>query len=264
MMFAPLNRSRVAVVEMYGPIGGAIRSRQFAPMLKALREDKQVKAVVLDIDSPGGAAGEADYIYGDVREIAARKPVVAFVRGTGASGAYYIACAAQQIIAQRSSIVGSIGVIMVRPQVQELLEKIGIKVSVIATGPLKGSGLPFREESDLERDNNGALISAFFERFIGVVAEGRKVSRERAREWATGEVFWGSQALEQGLVDEVGDLERAIALAARLGNAPEKSAVTVRPSVPLMQRLMRGLATSAVGAIRNEAERLFASRIEYR
>ncbi len=264
MGFAPFNRSRVAVVEMYGPIGGAIRSRQFAPMLKALREDRQVKAVVLDIDSPGGAAGESDYIYDSVRAIAAKKPVVAFVRGTGASGAYYIACAAEQIIAQRSSIVGSIGVIMVRPQVQELLEKIGIKVSVIATGPLKGSGLPFREESELERDNNTALIGAFFERFIDVVAAGRKVSGERAREWATGEVFWGSQALEQGLVDELGDLERAIAVAARLGDAPEKSAVTVRPAVPVMQRLMRGLASSAASAIHTEAERLFAPRIEYR
>ncbi len=258
------NRSRVAVVELYGPIGGAIRSRQFAPMLKTLREDKAVRAIVLDIDSPGGSASESDYLYDAVRALDQRKPVVAFIRGTGASGAYFIACAARRIIAQRSSIVGSIGVITIRPQVQDLLEKIGVKISVTATGPLKGAGLPFREESELERQNNRAMIDAFFEHFIAIVAEGRHVTPERAREWATGEVFWGNQALEKGLVDELGELDRAIAVAARLGKVPEKSAVTVRPRVPFPQRLLRGFAGSAAAAIHTEIDRLLAPRIDYR
>jgi len=264
MQVPMLTRPRVAVVEVYGPIGGAVRSRQFAPMLKSLREEKQVRAVVLDIDSPGGSASESDYIFTAVQALAARKPVVAFIRATGASGSYLIACAAQRIVAQRSSIVGSIGVISVRPQVQELLEKIGVKVSVMATGPLKGMGLPFREESKEEREKSRALINSFFEHFIAVVAEGRRVPAETVRGWATGEVFWASQALEKGLVDELGDLEQAVAVAARLGRVPEKNTVAVRPHVPFGQRLMQRFAMTAATAIRTEIDRLCSPRIDFR
>ena len=264
MNIPPFNRSRVAVVEMYGTIGGAVRSRQFAPMLKSLREDKQVKALVLDIDSPGGSAGDSDYLYDAFRRVRERKPVSAFIRGTGASGAYYIACATQRIIAQRSSIVGSIGVITIRPQMQDLLDKIGVQVSVTATGPLKGAGLPFREETEAERVNMRLMVDAFFERFIDVVADGRRVSRERARQWATGEVFWANRALDEGLVDELGDLERAVAVASSMVNIPEKNAVTVRPRVPLAQRLLKGVGSAAASSLHAEFERLFVPRIEYR
>ncbi|HLZ73330.1 MAG TPA: signal peptide peptidase SppA [Dehalococcoidia bacterium] len=258
------NRPRVAVVEMNGTIGGGVRSRSYAPLFKALREDRGVRALVLDIDSPGGSASESDYLYGQIRRAAARKPVIAFIRGTGASGAYFIACAGQRIIAQRSSIIGSIGVITIRPQVQELLEKIGVKVSVTATGPLKGMGLPFREESEQEKAKNEALVGAFFEHFIDVVAAGRKVSKETVRGWATGEVFWAPQALERGMVDELGDLEHAVAVAAKLVDISPKQAVTVRPKLPFPQRLLQRAAAASLNAARAEAERLFAARVEYR
>jgi protease-4 len=264
MAIPGIGKPRVAVVELYGTIGGAVRSRHFAPMFKALRENKQVRAVVLDIDSPGGSANESDYLYHNVRALADRKPVVAFVRGVGASGAYYIACGAQRIVAQRSSIIGSIGVITIRPQVQEMLEKVGVKVTVTATGPLKGMGLPFREESEQERRKNEAMIAAFFERFIDVVAEGRRKPPETVRGWATGEVFWGTQAREMGLVDELGELEEAIALAAKLGKAPEKNVVSVRPHMPFGQRLIQRFTSAAASAARAELERLFTPRIDYR
>ncbi len=258
------NRPRIAVVEIYGTIGGSVRSRTYAPLFKALREDRSIRALVLDIDSPGGSASESDYLYGLIRKTAARKPVIAFIRGTGASGAYFIACAAQRIVAQRSSIIGSIGVITIRPQVQELLEKIGVQVSVTATGPLKGMGLPFREESEQEKAKNEALVGAFFAHFIDVVAAGRRVPKETVRDWATGEVFWAPQALERGLIDELGDLEDAVAVAARLGGVPRKQVVTVRPKLPFPQRLFQRVASASLNAARVEAERLFAPRIEYR
>ncbi|HEY7294496.1 MAG TPA: signal peptide peptidase SppA [Dehalococcoidia bacterium] len=264
MNLALPNRPRVAVVEMYGTIGGHLRSRTYAPLFKALREERAVRALVLDIDSPGGSASESDYLYSLIRKVAARKPVVAFIRGTGASGAYFIACAAQRIVAQRSSIVGSIGVITIRPQMQELLDKVGIKVSVTATGPLKGMGLPFREESEQEKAKNEALVGTFFEHFLDVVAAGRRVSKETARGWATGEVFWAPQARERGMVDELGDLEHAVAVAAKLGEVPRKNVVTVRPKLPFPQRLLQRVASASLSAAHAEAERLFTPRIEYR
>ncbi len=264
MNLPPFSRPHVAVVEMYGAIGGNVRSRTYAPLFKALREDTRVRAVVLDIDSPGGSASDSDYLYGLIRKTAARTPVVAFIRGTGASGAYFIACAAQRIVAHRSSIVGSIGVITIRPQVQELLDKIGVKVSVTATGPLKGMGLPFREESAQEKAKNEALVGAFFEHFIAVVAAGRKRSPEEVRGWATGEVFWAPQALERGMVDDLGDLEHAVAVAAKLGGVSRKHAVTVRPKLPFPQRLLQRVASASLRAVSAEAERLLAPRVEYR
>lgn len=259
-----LKKSKIAVVEVNGTIGSQVRSRQFAPLLKALREDNAVRAVVLDIDSPGGDASASDYIYMGVKALAVKKPVVAFIRGTGASGAYFLACAAQRIVAQRSSIVGSIGVITIRPQVQDLLEKIGVQVNVTATGPLKGMGLPFRPETPEERAKTEALIGQFFEHFIAVVAEGRKVPVEVVRGWATGEIFWATQALQRGLVDELGELETAIAVAGRLGGVSEKHTVSVRPHQPLMQRLMQRGASAAAQAVAGEAVRIFSARIEYR
>lgn len=259
-----LSKTKVAVVEINGAIGAQVRSRQFAPLFKALREDKAVRAVVLDIDSPGGGASDSDYLYMGVKALAAKKPVVAFIRGTGASGAYLLACAAQRIVAQRSGIVGSIGVITIRPQMQDLLEKIGVQVNVTATGPLKGMGLPFRAETPEEHAKTEALIGQFFEHFIDIVAEGRKVSRDVVRSWATGEIFWATQALERGLVDELGELEAAIAVAAKLGGVSEKRTVSVRPRQPLMQRLLQRSASAAAQAVAGEAVRLFSARIEYR
>ena len=264
MNLSPFGRPRVAVVEMYGTIGANVRSRTYAPLFKALREDHNIRAVVLDIDSPGGSASDSDYLYGLIRRVSTRKPVVAFIRGTGASGGYFIACAAQRIVAQRSSIVGSIGVITIRPQVQELLDKIGIKVTITATGPLKGMGLPFREESAQEKAKNEALVGAFFEHFIAVVAAGRKRSPEEVRGWATGEVFWAPQALERGMVDDLGDLEHAVAVAAKLGGVSRKHAVTVRPKLPFPQRLLQRVASASLRAVSAEAERLLAPRVEYR
>lgn len=264
MTLPTLGKKKVAVVELAGQIGVQIRSRQYLPLLKALREDPHVRAVVLDIDSPGGGASDSDYIHQGIKALRAKKPVIAFIRGTGASGAYLIACAAERIIAQRSSIIGSIGVITIRPQVQRLLEKIGIEVNVTATGPLKGMGLPFREETPEERAKTEALVNQFFEHFLDVVAEGRKVPREVVRGWATGEVFWAPQALERGLVDELGDLEQALALAAKLGGVPERNAVTVRPRQPLVQRLLQRSAATAANAVLAQIEQLLSARIEYR
>ncbi|HZU75389.1 MAG TPA: signal peptide peptidase SppA [Dehalococcoidia bacterium] len=259
-----LGRPRVAVAELHGAIGGPLKSRTLAPLLKALREDKQIKALVLDIDSPGGSASESDYLYEAIRAVGARKPVVAYIRSVGASGGYFLACAAERIVAQRSAIVGSIGVITIRPQIVELMQKVGVEVDVLATGPYKGMGLPFKKETPEERQKNEALINAFFDRFVDVVAAGRRVPRERALAWATGEVFWASQARDQGLVDELGTLERAIAVAAGLGRVPEKNAVTVKPKLPLGQRLLQQITSPAGAALRAELDRLLAPRIEYR
>jgi protease-4 len=260
----PLRSPRVAVLEMYGTIGGAIRTQDYVPALKSLREDRRVRAVVLDIDSPGGAAPVADYLYTELRKLAERKPVVAFIRGIGASGGYFLAVGARRIVATRASLVGSIGVITIRPVAEELLGKIGVRVAVAKTGPLKGMGLPFTDLTEEERQKDQAMVDWFFEHFIRVVADGRRVPEGVVREWATGEVFWGEEARERGLVDEIGDLDRATALAAELARVPERTR-RVRPRrTPLIQRLIGQATRSFAQAIAGEVERALVTRIEYR
>jgi protease-4 len=255
-----LPKKRVAVVDFHGTIGTAIRTPVYVPMLKRLREDKRTRAVVLDIDSPGGSASVSDYLYLELQKLARVKPVVAFVRGTCASGSYFLACAASRIISQRSAIIGSIGVMMIRPEMQELLDKIGVHVSVTTTGPYKGMGLPFRGMTPEEERKNQEMADRFFDHFVGVVAEGRHVSHAVARSWATGEVWWATEAQERGMVDELGDLERAIAYAAERAGIAEHSE-NVRPPRPIGQRLISQVAYSWTRAAGAEVERLLSTRM---
>lgn len=256
----PLKK-RVAVVELHGTIGSAIRSQHYVPMFKRLRQDDRTRAVVIDIDSPGGSATVSDYLYLELRKLAEKKPVVAFVRGTCASGSYFIACGASRIISLRSAIIGSIGVMIIRPEVQDLLSKAGIHVAVTTTGPYKGMGLPFREMTPEEERKNQEMADRFFEQFVSVVAEGRHVPAETARGWATGEVWWATDAKGLGMVDELGDLERAITYAAEQAGIAEHSE-TVRPPRPLGQRLMTRFALAMTQAAGAEIDRLL--RIQMR
>jgi protease-4 len=161
-------------------------------------------------------------------------------------------------------LVGSIGVITIRPVAQDLLHKIGVRVAVAKSGPLKGMGLPFVDITEEERQKDERMVQQFFAHFLTVVAEGRRVPVERVREWATGEVFWGSEALEKGLVDELGDLDRATALAAELARIPER-VTRVRPRRnPVLARLTGQFAEALVRSAAAEIERQLTTRIEYR
>lgn len=255
-----IPRKRVAIVEIHGTIGGAIRSQTYVPLLKRLREDGRTRAVVLDIDSPGGSATVSDYLYLELKKLARQKPLVAFVRGTCASGSYFLACAASQIISQRSAVIGSIGVMLIRPEMQDLLTKIGVHVAVTTTGPYKGMGLPFREMTPEESRKNQEMADRFFDHFISVVAEGRHVPPEKAREWATGEVWWATEAKQLGMVDELGDLERATAYAAELAGIEEHNE-SVRPRQPLGQRLLSRVAYTMARAASAEVERMVQTRV---
>jgi protease IV len=255
-----IPRKRVAVVEVHGAIGSSIRSQMFVPMLKRLREDDRTRAVVLDIDSPGGSASVSDYLYLELQKLARKKPLISFVRGTCASGSYFLACASSRIISQRSAVIGSIGVMLIRPEMQELLSKIGVHVAVTTTGPYKGMGLPFRGVTPEEERKNQDMADRFFEHFVSVVAEGRQVDIDVARKWASGEVWWADEALEMGLVDELGDLERATAYAAERAGIAEH-VEQVRPPRPIAQRLMSQVAYTWTRAAGAEIERLLTARM---
>ncbi len=236
---------KVAVLRLFGPIGGGQRSVDWLESVKRLRTAASVPAVVLDIDSPGGSAAASDYLFLALRRLDEAKPLVAHVRGTGASGAYLAAMAARHLVVAPNSLIGSIGVIAVGPRLPALLERLGISVEEHRAGRLKGAGAPWREGSSEERAKEQAIVDSYYDAFIGRVVQGRRLPEAQVRELATGEVWLGSRAVELGLADETGDLERAVEVAARMaGVEPESAAVRVRRG--LLQRLMeRGVAPVA-------------------
>lgn len=247
-------RDRIAVVELFGTIGGQIKSQVYEQIFTAIQQDSKIRALVLDIDSPGGGVSASDYLYRSVLKVAKNKPVVASIRGTGASGAYYISCAAQTIVASPAAIVGSIGVISVRPALQELLERMGVGVNVNKSGSYKDMGAVWRNATPEEEEKMQALIDDSFDTFVSVVASGRKMDEEQVRSIATGEVYWATKAKELGLVDELGDLDRALDIAAEVSGAPRKP-IYMRPRRTLRQMLLNPAADALTESVSNTIER---------
>lgn len=202
--------------------------------LTAAAEDRRVKAVVLRINSPGGTVTASDTLYAEVEAFKKKtgKPVIAFFQDVAASGAYYVACAADEIMAQRTSVTGSIGVVMQMVDVSGTLNKIGIQTDAITSGPFKDAGSPLRKMKPEERKVFQGLVDSFYRRFVEVVDKGRpKLSREQVESLADGRVYSASQALEAGLIDRIGTLYDAIDAAKK--RAGVKAAHTVAYHRPL-------------------------------
>ena len=254
-MLVAKMKPKIAVVEIHGVIGGgAVKSPEMERLFNRVMDDPSYRAAVLDIDSGGGAAAASDYIYRAARRLAGRKPMVANIRGIGASGAYMIACAAHRIVAAPGSVVGSIGVISARPTLQGLLERMGVGVSVNKSGEFKDMGAPWRDATPEEQAKMQELIDDAYDSFVEVVADGREMSAERVREIATGEVYLAPRALEIGLVDELGDLDAALELAARAADIPKRPAY-LRPQRGLRARLMGPMVDTVVESLADNLER---------
>ena len=254
---------RIAIVELFGVLGTTIRSPDYDRILTALRDDARVKAVVVDIDSPGGSAAAAEQIHRGIAKIAARKPTIAFIRGSGLSGGYLAGCAANKVVAIPTAMVGSIGVISIRPVVTELMQRLGVKVFVTKAGAFKDMFQPFREPTEEEQKKLQTLMDEYYAWFVDAVARTRHLEPKKVRSIATGEMFTASKAKELGLVDELGDLDTAIDMATELGKVPRRLAY-VRPRRAILERLLGRAAGTLVQEVTAEVERRLLTRIEFR
>jgi protease-4 len=196
--------------------------------LEKAAEDEQVRALVLRINSPGGTVTASDILYHEVTRFKAQRkiPVVASILDVGASGGYYVALAADKIVAHPTTVTGSIGVLMLTVNSSGLLEKIGVSASYITSGPRKDMGSPFRALSPDERRIFQELIDGLYGRFVALVARERRLPEPKVRAFADGRVYTASEALQLGLVDQIGYLEDAIALAREAAGVPTAKVVT--------------------------------------
>jgi protease IV len=199
-----------------------LESRPQVPLLARVREelekaeaDDQVRAVVLRINSPGGTVTASDVLFHEITRFKERRkvPVVASILDVGASGGYYVALAADRIFAHPTTVTGSIGVLMLTVNASGLLEKIGVSASYVTSGAFKDMGSPFRALRPEERALFQDLIDGFYGRFVGLVAQSRKIDEARVRAFADGRIYTAGEALSLGLIDQVGYLEDAIAAA---------------------------------------------------
>ncbi len=272
------NRPHVAVVPAQGAIStqsggpfesGGITSKAMVKTLRRLAHDNAVKAVVLRIDSPGGSPLASDLIWHEVMELRKTKPVVASVGSMAASGGYYIACAAQRIFAEPSSIVGSIGVFGGKVVFGPALQEIGVNSVTFPASRAEGAGQraaylsPLIPWDDPTRERVRTLMPSIYDLFVQRVSLGRKMPEDKVRANAEGRIWSGPQGLERGLIDELGGLDQAIRTARRLGGLGRNTPVSVEGAAEgLLEMLMlEGEADEAhvaAAMARLEARRLLA------
>ena len=243
-----LRSKPVGLLRMEGTIGVGVRSADWVPLLEGVRRSRRIKALALEIDSRGGSASASDYIHEALRQLAAEKPVVAFSGNLCASGGYLIAAAARRFIVQPAALVGSIGVISVRPLAYDLMQRIGLAVRVSKSDRLKDMGAFWRPPTEEEEAKEQALVQEYYSMFLERVVAGRGMDPDQLRALATGEVFTGRQAVASGLADRVGTFQDAIDEAAGLAGVARRTR-WLGTKRSLRQRLLGPLATSLADEI---------------
>ncbi|MDN5321395.1 MAG: protease [Thermococcaceae archaeon] len=198
----------VAILPVVGPIDETT-ALDVISKIREIRKDDNIKGVVLWIESPGGYVGPVITIYKELKKLSYQKPVVAYTGGVAASGGYFLACAADKIIADPLAEVGSIGVIYVHYNLEQNYAQNGVKVNVFKTGKYKDMGAEWRDLTDEEKEMIKNTINTYFEYFLQVVSEGRKLDMNTTKEYGDGRV-WFAGDVKGTLVDDTGDLDYAI------------------------------------------------------
>jgi protease-4 len=211
--------SKIAVVEVTGVINN---SDDVVRQIKKYKDDHSIEAIVLRVDSPGGGVAASQEIYDQLLKFKEDdRHIVVSMGSVAASGGYYVSCAADKIFANPGTITGSIGVIFEFPVLQELMDKVGIKMEVIKSGALKDVGNPARKITPEEQKMLQSVIDDTYSQFVEVVSKNRHLDSTYVKSLADGSVFTGRQAMQNGLVDKMGTLDDAISAAGQMCNLGE-------------------------------------------
>ncbi len=237
----------IGVIELTGVL---VSSEEILQNLTEFRQDDTVQAIVLRIDSPGGAVGASQEVYTEVQRTNKIKPVVASLGSVAASGGYYAALGAERIIASPGTITGSIGVIIKFMNLSALFDKIGFHSEVVKSGKLKDMGSPERPITEEERALLQGLIDNVHSQFVDAVVASRHLTADIVRPMADGRIFSGEQAKEKGLIDDFGNFTDAVMLAAELGgldtgNTMPRLIYPAKKDFPFLE-LLRGEGSDAI------------------
>ncbi|HPC86665.1 MAG TPA: signal peptide peptidase SppA [Smithellaceae bacterium] len=239
------------------PVEGVITdSLEIAENLEEFGNDRSIVAVVVRIDSPGGGVAASQEIYEAITALKKKKKVVASMGSIAASGGLMIACAADKIVANPGTITGSISAVMQFANLEELMKKIGVKTSVVKSGPYKDIGSPMREMTPEEKVIIQELIDDIYNQFIDVIVRDRKLPRQQVIAIGDGRVFSGRKAKEYGLVDQLGDLAAAAKLAGTLAGSHGRYDLVYPPEKhpSILDYLVESAAGRFARSVRQKAE----------
>ncbi|MGA7676847.1 MAG: signal peptide peptidase SppA, partial [Dehalococcoidia bacterium] len=247
----------VAVISLSGPIqsessgflfgGNVISPQQVRSQVERAKNDIGVKAVVLQVESPGGSAAASQEILNELGRL--EKPIVVSMGDVVASGGYYISAKADKIVALPATLTGSIGVISEIPNLKGLFDKLGIEMEVFTSGKHKDMYAGLRELTPEEKAIMQETTDQIYDQFVQVVVEGRGLSEDKVRELATGQLYTGVQAKELGLVDELGGLNEAIDLAASLAGIEKPKVEYYKPPVPSLLSTLLGMGLQKLNSV---------------
>ena len=247
--------AKIAVLPVVGQIGPKDSSslgtmvatpETLRDQLRQAAKDKKVKAIVLEINSPGGGVVASDQMHKSIQDFkeTTKKPVVVSMGETTASGGYYISTAADKIVANENTLTGSLGVIFSYLNYKDAADKLGLEEEVIKSGEFKDIGSPTREPTEEEREILQDLVMESYDGFVEVIVEGRGLPEDRVRELADGRVYSGLQARELGLVDELGNLDTAARVSRELADVEEATVVRYTQEPSLVELFQARLAAS--------------------
>jgi protease IV len=245
-----LTSSKVGVVEIKGVI---LDVKETLEQIKTFRDDSSIRAILVRIESPGGGVGPSQEIYQEIRQTIEKKPVVASMGGIAASGGYYVASAANYVVANPGTLTGSIGVIIRFSNFSGLFDKLGYEMITLKSGQFKDIGNPGRKMTPEEAAMTQTLIDEVHQQFIQDVVKGRNLPEDQVRPIADGRVLTGAMAKQLGLIDELGNFRNAVKAAARLGNIREE------PELVYPEKKRRTVADYLVGTDVADQLRLYVS-----
>ncbi len=228
-------KTQVGLVEVRGVI---LDSKRTVKHIQKLRNDDNIKAVMVKIDTPGGLPGASQNIFQELLKCKAKKPIVVFIENLCASGGYYIAIAGNQIISTPSAVVGSVGNVLQFPELKKLANLWNVDVTIVKSGDYKTIGNPFEQTTDEQRAYLQQYSDDVYRQFTSDVAKYRALSLDDVKTWANGRIFTGSQALELNMIDQIGSLTDAEFELKKLAEISNEIKYIALPTPGIIQKLM--------------------------
>ncbi|MBX0311899.1 MAG: signal peptide peptidase SppA [Sulfurihydrogenibium sp.] len=230
------SQPKVGLIRIEGTITDYLDT---VSIISEATKDESIKAVVIDVDSPGGAVGASQEIYRAIEKLREKKPVVVSMGNVAASGGYYISAPANVIYANPGTITGSIGVIIQHVDVSEILNKLGVKVNTIKSGANKDILYPTKPLLPEQKALLEKTVMDVYDQFLDAIVRYRPIKKDVLKSYADGRVFSGNEAKALGLVDKIGNIQDAISEAKKLGKLKEDAPVIeLKPKKPLLDELM--------------------------
>jgi len=230
-----LGKPQIGVLQIKGVI---LDAQDYLIAIKEMNQKNSIKAIVVRIDSPGGSVGASQEIFEELKKTKRKKPVVVSMGNVAASGGLYVALGGNKIFASPGTITGSIGVVLEIPNIEKLLEKIGVETETIKSGTYKDTGSIYRPLTSEEKKYLTEKVKIVHDQFIKAISEERKIPIEKVRNFADGRIFTGEEALSLGLIDKVGNFWDAVEEAKKLAKIPEAKLVFLPKKKGVLSKLL--------------------------